>query len=134
MVRLSFLPPGKIRATVADLAPVAEREARRGDRVAHSIVRQAAARLARTTLSVLRHIPDATVVLMTGGALAPGSLLRSWLRGRLRAAIPGIPIRPLSVPPVIGAVLIAGTMVEADEQRCWRSLTAWWRRPEIVSG
>ncbi len=134
MVRLSFLPPGMMRADVADLARVVEREARRGDRVARSILRQAAERLTRTTLSVLRQVPEATVVLTTGGALAPGSLLRSSLRGSLRAVIPGVPIRPLRLPPVIGAVLIASTLAEADEQRCWRSLTAWWRRTENRAG
>lgn len=134
MVRLSFLPPGEIRAHVADLARIAEREAKRGDRVAHSILRQAAAQLTRTALSVLRRIPEATDVLLTGGALAPGSLLRSWLRASLQAAIPSVSIRPLRIPSVIGAVLMACALAGANERRCLRSLAIWWKQTGRLGG
>ncbi len=128
MIRLSSLPPGRMRAAVAGLARVVDRQAKRGDLVARSIVRRAASALTRTTVSVLRRIPEATAVIVTGGALSPGTLLRVWLRSSLRAAVPGVSIRPLRVPPVVGAVLMACSMAGGDEQRCRRSLLAWWKR------
>lgn len=123
--RWSRVPPGGLRTSVAGLVPIVEAQARRGDREARRIVQQAATHLTRTALSVLRQVPDAAVIYTTGGALAPGSMLYRMLLTMLRAARPALSMKPLQIPPVAGAVLMACRLAGADEARCWRSLRAW---------
>lgn len=127
VARFSTAAPGVVRSEIASLAVIVEREARRGDSVARSILRSAAARLTRAAVAVLRQVPEARVVLLTGGALAPGSMLSAWLKGALRSKARGIPIRSLGISPVAGAVLMACAHYGADQRQCWQSLRLWWR-------
>ncbi|MFN4292986.1 MAG: N-acetylglucosamine kinase [Thermoflexales bacterium] len=93
----------------AALAPLVSQAAAQGDRVAKSIVAQAARDLATQVMAVQRRLalpPDAPVAPV-GGAYEHVHGLRAGFTAALREANPQANIVDPQLPPVLGAALIA---------------------------
>ncbi|MDW8352450.1 MAG: BadF/BadG/BcrA/BcrD ATPase family protein [Anaerolineae bacterium] len=93
----------------AALAPLVSQAAERGDRVARSIITQAARDLAMHVMAVQRRLglpPDAPVAPV-GGAFAHLHGLRARFMAALREMNPQANIVDPQWPPVLGAALIA---------------------------
>ncbi len=89
---------------IAALVPLVLRHARRGDRAARSILREAAAHLADTVRAGLRHMPGGRITLRVSGSLArvaPGLL--SDIR-----ALPRIRVELTTIRPEAACLRLAG--------------------------
>jgi N-acetylglucosamine kinase-like BadF-type ATPase len=98
------------RAMLASLVPLVERAALRGDRVARSILHEAADELGALVAAVasrLQMLDDAFSVFPVGGVFEMGRLVLDPLRKALRRRAPRCVIRPPAFPPEIGAALMA---------------------------
>jgi N-acetylglucosamine kinase-like BadF-type ATPase len=102
---------------IAELAPLAVREAVAGDAQAQRIVRQASLDLALAVEAVARRLGmenEGFPIVLAGGGLQPGYLADS-LRTRFRRSLPMASIVIPSVEPAIGAALLATAHVNQEE-------------------
>ena len=97
-----------IRSDVASLAPLVEQAALAGDAVAHDILVDAAADLARITFVVRGRLfqPEEAVAIATVGGVFRCALLRAEFAAQLTAAGPDRVIDPLH-GPAVGALIEA---------------------------
>jgi N-acetylglucosamine kinase-like BadF-type ATPase len=94
----------------AAAAPLVFQTAEAGDPVALGVVRWAAVELASLANGVIRqlHLEDQTFdVVLVGSMYNGGLLLLEPMRAAVQAAAPGARFVRLTVPPVVGAVLLA---------------------------
>ncbi len=97
-------------AEIASLAPDVIRSAQNGDRVAGEILSGGAREIGRMVEVVARRLEftGADVPLTTAGGLVDGGgHYRDIIESEIRRILPGIRIVPPSLPPVIGAALLA---------------------------
>jgi len=97
-------------AQIASLAPDVIRVARSGDAVAAEILSDGARELARMVATVAARLrfPGATFpVTMTGGLVDQGGHYRDLIRAEIRRSLPDAEIVAPSLPPVMGAALLA---------------------------
>jgi len=109
-IRRRVYGEGGGRALLASLAPLVEHAARRGDRVARGILREAGCELGDLVVAVatrLKMLDQAFPVFPVGGIFEMGRLVLDPLRKTLRARAPLAVIRPPQFPPEIGAALMA---------------------------
>ncbi len=93
----------------ASAAPLVFQTAEAGDAVALAVVRWAALELASLTNGVIRqlHLEDHTFdVVLVGSMYNGGPLLLEPMQAAVRALAPGARFVKLTVPPVVGAVLV----------------------------
>jgi len=118
---LESIQTGELDVYAASLAPLVFRCAAEGDAVAQGIVGRQADEVVAMAVSAARrlHLMRRDVDVVLGGGLihaGDGSFLRRLETG-IRAALPAARIRPLTVPPVVGAALLGldrlGAVVEA---------------------
>lgn len=91
-------------------APLVLAAAEAGDPLAQELVRWAGAELAEMAKAVIRQLELEAAsfdVVLVGSLVSSDSLLRQTFAGVLRAYAPGARIRPLGVPPVLGALVLA---------------------------
>ncbi len=95
---------------VAKLARLVGTEAAAGDSVALQIISEAAYELALAAATVagkLGEDPQSLLAFAAGGLFNLGSLLFEPLQANLEKMLPGLLLRPLPYPPVVGATLLA---------------------------
>jgi N-acetylglucosamine kinase-like BadF-type ATPase len=96
-------------AGIASLAPGVIRAAENGDGVAEKILEEGAHELARMVAIVAERLEFAGgfPVTMTGGLVNHPGRYRDLIHAGIRREVPGAAIVPPSLPPVIGAALLA---------------------------
>jgi len=108
---LEAVQSGALEEHVAALAPLVFRCAAEGDAVARGIVERQADELVAMVVSAARrlHLLRRDVHVVLGGGLVPagdGGFLARITAG-IHAAAPAALVKPLDVPPVVGAGLLA---------------------------
>lgn len=109
-IRARVYGEGGGRALLASLVPLVSRAARRGDRVARSILRDAGGELGALVIAVasrLKMLNDTFPVFPVGGVFEIGRLVLDPMREAIRKRAPRAVIRPPAFPPEIGAALMA---------------------------
>jgi N-acetylglucosamine kinase-like BadF-type ATPase len=107
---LEGIQSGELDDSMSELAPLVFRCAADGDEVAQGIVDAQADEVVAMVTSAARrlHVLRRDVAVVLGGGLihaGDGSFLRRMEAG-IRAAVPAADVRPLRVPPVVGAALL----------------------------
>lgn len=98
-------------AAVAAIAPQVINEAVRGDAVARGILHAGAAELARMVETVARALVFSGTpfpLAMVGGLVDHPGLYRDMVRGAITTLVPEAEIVEPLLPPVLGAVILAG--------------------------
>jgi N-acetylglucosamine kinase-like BadF-type ATPase len=111
----------------AESTPLIFEAAKGGDTVALEIIHWAAEQLASLVIGVVRQLDFQDVafdVIEMGGVFKGGSLLRDPFHQFVREFAPGVSFVPLSVPPVVGAVLLAMEETEVDRRAAREVLIA----------
>jgi len=94
----------------ASAAPIIFRAAENGDRVALSLIEWAGRELGELVNAVIRQLEFGLLefdVVMVGSMFRGGPLLIDPMRNTIHQTAPGARLVPLTVPPVIGGVLLA---------------------------
>jgi N-acetylglucosamine kinase-like BadF-type ATPase len=116
------------RATIATFAPLVIEAARGGDPVATDILKQGADELALMVAAVRSHLllPDDAAIVMTGGLTADPHYA-PMIANAITRCIPGARIPPPSLPPLLGAALLAMTSAGIDpgEETIARMITTY---------
>jgi N-acetylglucosamine kinase-like BadF-type ATPase len=111
----------------AAAAPLVFQTAEAGDPVAMSVVRWAAVELASLTNGVIRQLhleEQAFDVVLVGSMYNGGPLLLEPMRAAVQAVAPGARFVRLTVPPVVGAVLLGMQAGGLPAQALRQNLTA----------
>lgn len=106
--------PVKVMHEIAQLSKIVVQHAEAGDRVANSIISDAALELARAINAVIRRLElqDQTFrVAYVGGVFAAGELILEPLRYLVSQVAPKAEIGPPLAPPMLGAVQMAQQLV-----------------------
>ena len=108
---LEAVQSAELEDNIAGLAPLVFRCAAEGDAVARRIVERQADELVAMVVSAARrlHLLRRDVHVVLGGGLVPagdGGFLARITAG-IHAAVPAALVKPLAVPPVVGAGLLA---------------------------
>lgn len=101
---------GLHRFAIAQIAPIVQQAANRGDAVAAGIIDRAAAELAAAAASVIRRLDmrgDAFPIVLGGGIFRGLPSLAGMVAGLLAEVAPRSDVRPLTVEPALGAVTLA---------------------------
>lgn len=93
----------------ASAAPLVFQAAEQGDAVARELVRWAGCELGELARAVIRQLSFEALefdVVMIGGMFKGGPMLIEAMRETIHGLAPGARLVPLTVPPVVGAVLL----------------------------
>lgn len=96
-------------AIVADVAPLVFEAAHEGDAVAHGVILWSAQELGDLAVGVIRQLQlenEVFDVVLVGSLYNGGSLFMRPLEETIHAAAPGARLVRLTLPPVVGAVLL----------------------------
>jgi len=126
---LEGIQTGELDDYAAQIAPLVFRCASEGDGVAQSILERQADEIVAMVASTARrlHLLRRDVAVVLGGGLihaGDGSFL--WrIEAGIRSAVPAADIRPITVPPVVGAALLGLDRLDAAAagERVRRTLT-----------
>ena len=108
-------------AEIADLVPLVSQVALDGDAVAHGILRRAGEQLAAIVSAVIRRLEmegTAVEVVLTGGILEPGGLVRENLAAALQRASPQARVIEPRRDAAAGAALLAMGIVGEKVGEC----------------
>jgi N-acetylglucosamine kinase-like BadF-type ATPase len=98
----------------SDFAPVVHQTAIKGDPVANSIIQWAGSELGHTALAVIRQLEIEQLefeVVLVGSLFQMGEMLIKPLREVIHSEAPQARLIRLSVPPVVGGILLAMELV-----------------------
>ncbi len=101
---------GLHRFAIAQIAPIVQQAASRGDAVATGIIDRAAAELAAAAASVIRGLDmrgDSFPIVLGGGVFRGLPSLVGMVAGLLAEVAPRSEVRQLTVEPALGAVTLA---------------------------
>lgn len=104
---------GEVPSKIAQLSPIAVKEAQEGDQVAARILCDAACELSKTAIAVIEQLKmehDTFRVAYVGGVFEAGELILKPLRREIQKIAPNVEVAPPLDPPVIGAAKMALAM------------------------
>ncbi|MBO0798664.1 MAG: hypothetical protein J2P31_07555 [Blastocatellia bacterium] len=102
--------PAEVQSRIAQLSRIVVKAAQEGDKVARSILKDAAEELAKAAIAVIEQLKmekDSFTVAYVGGVFESGELILTTLREEIKKVAPNAEIAPPLNPPVIGAVKMA---------------------------
>ncbi|MBO0722922.1 MAG: N-acetylglucosamine kinase [Blastocatellia bacterium] len=102
--------PAEAQSRIAQLSRIVVKAAQEGDKVARSILKNAAEELAKAAIAVIEQLKmekDSFKVAYVGGVFESGELILTTLCEEIKKVAPNAEIAPPLNPPVIGAVRMA---------------------------